>query len=36
MLNPRDSGAFKTKQEVWAAWGNLGFVFHAAHFFLAL
>jgi len=34
MLNRSHRGVFKTIQEVWAAWGNLGFLFHAAHFFL--
>jgi hypothetical protein len=36
MLKHTHSGVFKTKREVWAAWGNLGFLFHAALFFLAL
>jgi hypothetical protein len=32
MLNHSHWAVFKTTQEVWAAWGNIGFFFHAAHF----
>ncbi len=34
MLNRSHWGVFETTPEVWAGWGNLGFVFHAPLFFL--